>query len=59
MDDDAGRADRSTRDLWVLVANQRARAFYERLGWRDTGIRDTEVFEPYPVKMQMIRRADV
>jgi GNAT superfamily N-acetyltransferase len=41
--------------LWVLVDNHRARGFYERLGWRDTGIRDTEVFEPYPVKMQMTR----
>lgn len=41
--------------LWVLVDNGRARAFYARHGWRDTGIRDYEVFEPYPEKMQMTR----
>jgi len=46
-------------NLWVLVDNQRARDFYERLGWRDTGVRDTEVFEPYPEKMQMTRSAGV
>jgi GNAT superfamily N-acetyltransferase len=42
--------------LWVLVDNHRARAFYTRLGWVDTGVRDREVFAPYPVKMQMVRR---
>lgn len=41
--------------LWVLVDNLRARAFYARLGWRDTGIREPEVFAPYPCKMQMHR----
>jgi GNAT superfamily N-acetyltransferase len=39
--------------LWVLVDNHRARAFYSRLGWRDGGVRETEVFAPYPDKMQL------
>ncbi len=41
--------------LWVLVDNHRAKRFYERAGWRDTGVREDEVFAPYPVKMQMVR----
>ncbi len=44
-----------TAYLWVLVDNHRARSFYERRGWQDTGVREPEVFEPYPVKMQMSR----
>jgi GNAT superfamily N-acetyltransferase len=40
--------------LWVLVENQRARSFYARRGWCETGVREREVFEPYPEKMQMI-----
>ena len=40
------RKDGSTRcHLWVLEANDRARRFYERLGWRENG--DTRVV-PYP-----------
>jgi GNAT superfamily N-acetyltransferase len=31
--------------LWVLEANEKARAWYERLGWRATGDRKT-VYEP-------------
>ncbi len=52
---------RSTADgapasyLWVLVDNHRARAFYARLGWRETGEREPEVFAPFPVKMVMGR----
>jgi GNAT superfamily N-acetyltransferase len=42
-----------TAYLWVLVDNHRAKAFYQRRGWRATGMRETEVFPPYPVKMQM------
>lgn len=42
--------------LWVLVDNHRARAFYERRGWTDTGVREREVFEPFPLKLQMTRR---
>jgi len=35
--------------LWVLEANDRARQFYERLGWRENG--DTRVvpFSPNPI----------
>jgi hypothetical protein len=44
-----------TAYLWVLVDNHRARAFYTRLGWVDTGVREREVFVPYPVKMQLAR----
>jgi len=50
----SARQGTPTTSLWVLVDNTRARAFYERLGWRDAGVRDTEVFAPYPVKMQMV-----
>jgi GNAT superfamily N-acetyltransferase len=40
------RKDGSTRcHLWVLEANDRARRFYEGLGWRENG--DTRVV-PYP-----------
>jgi len=39
--------------LWVLVDNQRARRFYLHRGWVDTGVRDAEVFAPYPEKMQL------
>lgn len=41
--------------LWVLVDNRRARAFYRRLGWRDTDVREPETFAPYPVKMHLRR----
>lgn len=44
-----------TTYLWVLVENRRARAFYERQGWVDGGLREEEVFAPFPVKMQMMR----
>lgn len=47
-----------TTYLWVLVDNRRARAFYTRLGWQDGGVREREVFAPYPVKMQMRREPD-
>lgn len=51
----ASRAGYAVASLWVLVDNVRARAFYGHLGWRDSGIRDVEVFAPYPVKMRMDR----
>ena len=44
--------------LWVLVDNRRARAFYRRLGWRDTDVQEHETFAPYPVRMQMRRESD-
>ena len=64
---DRPRADSCTQQRWTACPRPgRTRrtsgcwrrttaraAFYERLGWRDTGVREPEVFEPYPVKMQM------
>ena len=44
-----------TSRLWVLTGNGRARAFYVRRGWCETGVREAEAFAPYPEKMQMIR----
>ncbi len=34
--------------LWVLEANERARAFYERRGWRHDGERAMSEFPPFP-----------
>jgi GNAT superfamily N-acetyltransferase len=34
--------------LWVLEANERARRFYERRGWRPDGGRSTSEYPPYP-----------
>jgi RimJ/RimL family protein N-acetyltransferase len=34
--------------LWVLEANERARRFYERRGWRPDGERSTSEYPPYP-----------
>lgn len=48
-----GRTGASEYRLWVLVENQRARAFYARRGWVDTDIREIEEFAPYPERMQM------
>jgi GNAT superfamily N-acetyltransferase len=45
--------DRALR-LWVLLENHRARVFYARLGWVDSGTREREVFPPYPEKMEMV-----
>ena len=44
-----------TSYLWVLVENHRARSFYARRSWHETGVRELEVFEPFPEKMQMCR----
>lgn len=56
-----GLSARGTRTsyLWVLVDNHRARSFYTRRGWQDTGVREIEVFAPYPEKMQLCRRSIV
>jgi GNAT superfamily N-acetyltransferase len=48
-------AGATTTYLWVLVDNRRARAFYRREGWEETAVRETEVFAPYPEKLQMTR----
>lgn len=37
-----GAAGHKRAVLWVLVANDRARRFYERRGWRDDGARRIE-----------------
>jgi GNAT superfamily N-acetyltransferase len=51
----SGLMEQGTRTayLWVLVDNRRARAFYRRRGWLETGVRELEVFEPFPEKMQL------
>ena len=44
------RAGGSTRcHLWVLEHNDRARRFYERLGWRENGDRRVVPFPPNPI----------
>jgi GNAT superfamily N-acetyltransferase len=37
--------------LWVIEANQRARRFYARHGWRQDGQRQSTPFPPYPVEV--------
>jgi len=41
--------------LWVLVANRRARRFYERHGWQPTRHRQACEWAPYPVETQYRR----
>jgi len=38
--------------LWVLEKNRRARRFYERNGWEETGERATTPAPPHPVKLR-------
>jgi GNAT superfamily N-acetyltransferase len=38
--------------LWVLVANDRARALYERLGWERTGREQPAEWPPYPTEIE-------
>lgn len=51
-------ADLSTPEigLWVLEANEVARAFYRELGWIETGEARTAEFPPYPREIRMFRR---
>jgi len=51
----ATAAGSPTSHLWVLVDNHRAHAFYRRLGWHDTDVREQETFPPYPLKTQLNR----
>ncbi|MDQ3592304.1 MAG: GNAT family N-acetyltransferase [Actinomycetota bacterium] len=44
-----------TTYLWVLAENHRARAFYARQGWQETGMREPSAYVPHPVKVQMTR----
>ena len=39
----------ATASLWCLAGNDRARAFYERRGWRLNGTERTVPFPPYPL----------
>ena len=38
--------------LWVLVANHRARALYEHLGWEPTGRERPAEWTPYPTELE-------
>jgi GNAT superfamily N-acetyltransferase len=40
------------RRLWVLRDNQRARGFYEHLGWAPTGAEQRAEWPPYPVELE-------
>ncbi len=40
--------------LWCLVANERARAFYRRLGWEPTGAERQAEWPPYPTEIEMV-----
>jgi GNAT superfamily N-acetyltransferase len=41
----------ATARLWVLAANQRARRFYEREGWRPDGRQHDCEWPPYPTEL--------
>lgn len=51
-------ADLSTPEigLWVLEANEVARAFYAQFGWTETGDARGSEFPPYPKEIRMFRR---
>ena len=40
--------------LWCLVANERARALYRRLGWEPTGAERQAEWPPYPTEIEMV-----
>jgi GNAT superfamily N-acetyltransferase len=40
--------------LWCLADNVRARAFYERLGWRVTGETQPAPWPPYPTEVEYV-----
>ena len=44
-------ADCPELHLWVLTENHRARAFYERLGWRADGTDRVVEYPPHPVDL--------
>lgn len=43
------------RRLWVLRDNERARGFYEHLGWAPTGREQPAEWPPYPVELEYAR----
>ena len=46
----AGGAERAL--LWCLADNERARGFYEHLGWRATGRAQEAVWPPHPIELE-------
>jgi RimJ/RimL family protein N-acetyltransferase len=46
------RATGGAPTLRVFADNARARRFYEKHGWRPTGVRSTSSFEPHPVLVE-------
>lgn len=51
-------AERGTAEawLWVLAENHRARRFYERTGWVQTGDERTAEFVPHPREVSYVRK---
>ncbi len=45
--------------LRVFEANHRGRRFYERLGWRATGVRTRSSFAPHPVLLEYRRTSAI
>lgn len=45
--------------LWTLAQNRRARAFYERRGWRLTGRTRAVPFPPHPVDVEYARATTI
>jgi GNAT superfamily N-acetyltransferase len=43
------------RRLWVLAANERARGFYEHLGWAPTGREQAAEWPPHPTELEYAR----
>lgn len=42
--------------LWCLEDNVRARAFYDHLGWTETGRTRRAEWPPFPIELEMARR---
>ncbi|PVG82765.1 hypothetical protein DDE18_10405 [Nocardioides gansuensis] len=47
------RARGEVPHLWVLEANHRARALYDRLGWQLTGVSQECPWPPHPTELEM------
>jgi GNAT superfamily N-acetyltransferase len=43
------------RRLWVLADNNRARGFYEHLGWAPTGREQEAEWPPHPTELEYAR----